>query len=183
MKHAQNLVGHKYLRMALDLDNPTYAEIGKLAHVSVQAVHDALKLAQVDIKPIKRSKERERRREIDRLADQAFIQAVKALPVDTRTLRPSDLARLAGQPGYKRARQALLAAQIPFTQPRQGWPTSDLVLFAQTLPDSSKLTAKEICHLAGVKHRNPAQTLHRNGIPFRAIPLGKYAWRAKLPII
>lgn len=152
----------KYIEIGARLHTKNYAKIAKVAHRTRQAVQAAL--SQPDAQQVLQRKLKAR----DEEQDGVFVEAVKALKLETRLYRPIDLARLAGLPKYPRAFQALQEAGIPHAMPRQGAPHSELVRFALTLPNTQELTARQIADMGGFHgFRSPSATLKRNGIPFR----------------
>lgn len=151
-----------YIAVAKKLRTKKYAKIAREVNRTRQAVHSAL------TKPEAQHKLQLMLRAQEEAQDRQFVQAVKALQLETRLYRPIELARLAGLPRYPRALVALQEAAIPHAAPRQGVPHSDLVRFALTLPNTQELTARQIADLGGFHgFKSPSATLKRNGIPFR----------------
>lgn len=151
-----------YIAIAKKLGTKKYAKIAKVVNRTRQAVHSAL------TKPEAQHKLQLMLSAQDEAQDRKFVEAVKALQLETRLYRPIELARLAGLPKYPRASLALQEAGIPHAKRRQGAPHSELVRFALTLHNTHELTARLIADLGGFhSFKSPSATLKRHGIPFR----------------
>lgn len=97
---------------------------------------------------------------------------LKKLRVNTATLRPREIFRLAGvkDGSYRSQEQAFLnllkTERIPFLD-CAFQPKSKFTRFVLTLKDSGKYTPKQIATLAGFPaHTNPCSTLLRIGVPY-----------------
>jgi hypothetical protein len=151
----------KYISIGTRLRTKKYAKIAKAAKRTRQAVHAALSKSKAKDKLISSLTAHEKSQ------DRAFAAAVSTLAVNTAFYQPRELARLVGMPGYPRALEALQEAGIPHAQPRLGaYTSSELVRFAQTLPNTHELTARQIADLGGFTLKCPSRTLKRNGIAF-----------------
>lgn len=112
----------------------------------------------------------------DPLLNAQFIRAVKASNLKTENYTAAELAKAAGYPNLYQPSIPLKAANIPFRKSKgrpKGITTSKLVLKAMTMGDTSNLTLEEITEKAGITLVNPAASLRRNGIPYKAANVGR----------
>lgn len=155
----------EYLAVAKRLKTRKYATIAKNVNRTRQAVHAALS------KPEAKKKLLSTQNGVEEAQDTAFVAAVKALKLSTQLYSVQELAWRAGFPKYPRARQALQEAGIPFRTRTGG--VSLLVRFAVKLPNTHKLTARQIADLSGFRGYNwPQGVLRRYGIPFLEVRRG-----------